>query len=301
MFLVLALDPSEPERRMTRQTCAFGPSAVSWAVGGFGAQRERTGHTFDATTAFGTVLLDRVGPLWNDPGPLPDFTCQACQKPFSVTEEVLARFPGWNPKLCMTCKKNKASGTASRAGGATTAKATAFKSVGTRKGGVGSATRELDLPVAEILKRYTDGPQSGVFTDGAANPHPGPGGWGVVYVESGEIRGEQYGTEPHTTNNRMELLALRAGIALVPSGTQTTLYTDSQLCVNTFNTWAKAWKARGWKRKDGAIKNLELVQEIYDALQQRPELTLEWIAAHSGYRWNEYADALATAYRRSVK
>jgi ribonuclease HI len=162
-------------------------------------------------------------------------------------------------------------------------------------------TRELDLPVSEILKLYTAGPQSGVFTDGAANPNPGPGGWGAVYVENGEIHGELYGNEPHTTNNRMELLALRAGIHLVPEGTPTTLYTDSQLCVKTFNTWAKGWKARGWKRKDGEIKNLDLVQEIYETLALRRELKLEWIAAHSGFRWNEYADALATAYRRSIK
>lgn len=214
---------------------------------------------------------------------------------------MLARFPGWNPKLCMICKKNKPTGASSRAGGATGAKSVAGKSGSTRKTGTGSMTRELDLPVAEILKRYTDGPQSGVFTDGAANPNPGPGGWGVVYVEAGEIRGELFGSEPHTTNNRMELLALRAGLGLVPAGTAATLFTDSQLCVNTFNTWAKAWKARGWKRKDGAIKNLELVQEIYEALQTRPELKLEWIAAHSGLRWNEYADSLATAYRRSEK
>lgn len=162
-------------------------------------------------------------------------------------------------------------------------------------------TRELDLPVAEVLRRFKDGPKSGVFTDGAANPNPGPGGWGAVYVLDDVIQGEQYGHEAHTTNNRMELLALRAGLALVPPKTPTILYTDSQLCVNTFTTWAKGWKSRGWKRKDGAIKNLELVKEIYEALLLRPELKLQWIAAHDGNRWNEYADALATAYRRSEK
>lgn len=226
--------------------------------------------------------------------PLPEYTCQTCQKPFNVTDEVLARFPGWAPKQCLTCKKQNSS--SSRKSGATTPSVKHGK-----KSSGGSSTRELDLPVAEILKRYSAGPSSGVFTDGAANPNPGPGGWGAVYVESGVIGGEAYGSEPHTTNNRMELLALRAGIDLVQAGKPSTIYTDSQLCVNTFNTWAKAWKARGWKRKDGEIKNLELVREIYETLQKRPELKLEWIAAHSGYLWNEYADALATAYRRSEK
>ncbi len=79
------------------------------------------------------------------------------------------------------------------------------------------------------------------------------------------------------------------------------LYTDSQLCVSTINEWAKGWEARGWKRKGGEIKNLELVQELYAICRRRPELELRWIAAHSGNRWNEYADALATAYRRKVR
>ncbi|MGC4069589.1 MAG: ribonuclease H [Polyangiaceae bacterium] len=233
---------------------------------------------------------------------MPDFTCQTCQKPFTVSDEVLARFPGWSPKLCMSCKKNKSKGDA-RSETARRVRPMAGNA-GTLPGAKvarGSVTRELDLPVAEILKRYTAGPDSGVFTDGAANPNPGPGGWGAVFVEAGHIRGELYGHEPHTTNNRMELLALRAGLTLVPSGTPATIYTDSQLCVNTFNVWAKSWKSRGWKRKDGAIKNLELVREIYEELSKRPELKLEWIAAHSGFRWNEYADALATAYRRAEK
>jgi ribonuclease HI len=155
--------------------------------------------------------------------------------------------------------------------------------------------------VAEVLDRFHDGPKTGVFTDGAANPNPGPGGWGAVFVVDDAIRGESFGDEPHTTNNRMELLALRAGIFLVDPALMTIIYTDSQLCVNTFTSWAKGWKARGWKRKDGEIKNLELVREIYELLQQRPQVKLQWIAAHSGNRWNEYADALATAYRREQK
>jgi ribonuclease HI len=203
----------------------------------------------------------------------------------------------------MRCKKNPSSaGTNTNSTkSAATGQARSAKKSSSARTASASATRELDLPVAEVLQRFTDGPKTGVFTDGAANPNPGPGGWGTVYVIDDAIQGEAYGAEPHTTNNRMELLALRAGIALVPSETAAVIYTDSQLCVNTFTKWAKAWKARGWRRKEGEIKNLELVQEIYEALQRRPELKLAWIAAHSGNRWNEYADALATAYRRSVK
>jgi ribonuclease HI len=152
-----------------------------------------------------------------------------------------------------------------------------------------------------VLAKYHDGPKTGVFTDGAAHPNPGPGGWGAVYVVEDQIQSEKWGHEPATTNNRMELAALLAGIELVPVGTPTTIFTDSQLCVNTFNVWAKAWEKRGWKRKEGPIKNLELVQQVYAALKARPELELRWIAAHNGQRWNEYADALATSYRRGTR
>jgi len=161
--------------------------------------------------------------------------------------------------------------------------------------------REENLTVDEVLLKYMDGPKTGVFTDGAASPNPGPGGWGAVYVIDDKIVDERWADEPHTTNNRMELMALRAGINLIPAGVSTTVFTDSQLCVNTFTKWADNWAARNWRRKDGEIKNLELVKEVYYALKQRPELELRWIAAHNGQRYNEYADSLATAYRRSVK
>jgi ribonuclease HI len=163
------------------------------------------------------------------------------------------------------------------------------------------SSREENLSVAEVLAKYTDGPTDGVFTDGAAEPNPGAGGWGAVYVADNQVVDERWGNEPHTTNNRMELSALIAGTALVPAGKKAVLYTDSQLCVSTVNEWAKGWEARGWKRKGGEIKNLELVQELYGICKRRPELELRWIAAHSGNRWNEYADALATAYRRKVR
>jgi ribonuclease HI len=80
---------------------------------------------------------------------------------------------------------------------------------------------------------------------------------------------------------------------------KTVIYSDSQICVNTVNQWAAAWQRRGWKRKGGPIKNLELVQELYALAQAHPRVELRWIRAHQGNRWNEYADALATAWVRS--
>jgi len=221
---------------------------------------------------------------------VPSFACQSCAKEFAVPEATLAKYPGWQPKLCLSCKKQSAQ--------TTNKKVPSSRGRGTRPS---SGSREENLNVAEVLAKYTSGPVDGVFTDGAAEPNPGPGGWGAVYVAENQIVGELWGHEPHTTNNRMELSALINGCALVPEGKKAVLYTDSQLCVSTINEWAKGWEARGWKRKGGEIKNLELVQELYGICKRRPELELRWIAAHSGNRWNEYADALATAYRRKVR
>ena len=75
-----------------------------------------------------------------------------------------------------------------------------------------------------------------------------------------------------------------------------TVYSDSQICVKTVNEWAAGWEKRGWRRKSGPIANLELVQKLYALAGTHPDVTLQWIKAHDGSRWNEYADALASAY-----
>ena len=94
----------------------------------------------------------------------------------------------------------------------------------------------------------------------------------------------------------MELTALIAAYRLLPEDAEIVVYSDSQLCVKTVNEWAEGWKRRGWKRKSGPIANLELVKELYALANAHPNVELRWIKAHDGSRWNEYADALASAY-----
>ena len=96
----------------------------------------------------------------------------------------------------------------------------------------------------------------------------------------------------------MELQALIEAYKAMGEDTAVSVYSDSQLCVRTVNEWAAGWKKRGWKRKTGPIKNLELVQELYALAGSHPNVKLEWIRAHDGSKWNEYADALATTYLR---
>ena len=154
------------------------------------------------------------------------------------------------------------------------------------------------LTPEEVLERFHGGPRTGLFTDGSCEGNPGPGGWGLVWVEDDAIVEEKFGEDPSTTNNRMELLALIHAYRMLPPDHAVTLYSDSQLCVKTVNEWAAGWENRGWRRKRGPIANLELVKELYALANAHPKATLEWIRAHDGSRWNEYADALATSYLR---
>jgi len=112
---------------------------------------------------------------------------------------------------------------------------------------------------------------------------------------------ETKGSDAYTTNNKMELTALIAGLGMAPADVPIDLYTDSQLIVNIVTKWADGWGARGWTKKSaGPIANLELVKEAHALHKKKPLARIQWIKAHSGYRWNEYADALATSYRRQV-
>ncbi len=110
----------------------------------------------------------------------------------------------------------------------------------------------------------------------------------------------RHGHEPQTTNNRMELLAVIHALELVAPHEQETIWSDSQLVVKTLTEWARGWERAGWKRKTGPIANVELVQRAWALTKERPKVRLQWIAAHSGHKWNEVADSLSTAWRRGT-
>ena len=136
-----------------------------------------------------------------------------------------------------------------------------------------------------------------IFTDGACRGNPGPGGWAAL-LRYGQAERAVSGAEPHTTNNRMELTALCEGLAMLDPDEDADVYSDSRLAVDTVTRWARGWERRGWRRKDGPVKNLDLVQRAYQLAAERRGARIRWIRAHDGSLWNEYADALATAYLR---
>src|SRR5688572_28300763 len=167
---------------------------------------------------------------------MPTFDCQTCKRTFTVPDATMAKYPSWRPKQCRSCYAKRGGGSELRgnrpppASERVSSERSVFRPV------------EAELSPAQVLATYTSGPDSGVFTDGAAHPNPGAGGWGAVYVIANEIREQSSGHEPYTTNNRMELMALIAGYRMVPPREATKVYTDSRLCVNTINLWAASWR-----------------------------------------------------------
>ncbi|HTC50864.1 MAG TPA: ribonuclease HI [Steroidobacteraceae bacterium] len=131
-----------------------------------------------------------------------------------------------------------------------------------------------------------------IHTDGACRGNPGPGGWGVLLNWNGTVK-ELSGSEPDTTNNRMELTAVIMGLTALKRPTQATVQTDSQYVIKGITEWLPTWKARGWRTADRKpVKNQELWERL-DLLVGQHELTWQWVKGHSGDPGNERVDELA--------
>ncbi len=131
-----------------------------------------------------------------------------------------------------------------------------------------------------------------IYTDGACRGNPGPGGWGVLMRYKGHEKTLR-GGEPHTTNNRMELMAAIKGLEALKRPSRVRLTTDSEYVKKGIMEWIEGWKRRGWKtagRK--AVKNADLWREL-DALASQHDIEWHWVRGHSGHSENEMADALA--------
>lgn len=135
-----------------------------------------------------------------------------------------------------------------------------------------------------------------IYTDGACSGNPGPGGWAAI-LTYGDRSLELSGGERQTTNNRMELLAAISALRILKEPCEVELFTDSQyLCNAVSKGWLKSWKARGWKRKDGVLKNPDLWQAL-DGLLAVHAVTFHWVKGHADNVYNNRCDALAVAER----
>ena len=142
-------------------------------------------------------------------------------------------------------------------------------------------------------------PQVILYTDGACKGNPGPGGWAFVLMhpQSGKTL-EHFGSEPDTTNNRMELLAVIEGLKTLTKPSLVELVSDSKYVLQGLKEWMAKWKQNNWQRKEGRknmpVKNVDLWQEL-DRLTALHELTFRYIPGHSGHRFNERCDELASS------
>ena len=131
-----------------------------------------------------------------------------------------------------------------------------------------------------------------IYTDGACKGNPGPGGWGVILRFNTQEK-ELKGAEPHTTNNRMELMAAIQGLMALTRPCEVALYTDSQYLRQGMMGWLAQWKKSGWRNsKKEPVKNMDLWQQL-DTLAQRHKISWHWVKGHSGHPENERADVLA--------
>ena len=140
----------------------------------------------------------------------------------------------------------------------------------------------------------TGGPHVIIHTDGACSGNPGPGGWGAI-LSFGDKEKELKGGEPHTTNNRMELMAAISALEALTKPCRVDLYTDSQYVRNGISAWIHGWKRNGWRTADKKpVTNVDLWQQL-DAALARHEVTWHWVKGHAGHDLNERADELARA------
>ena len=131
-----------------------------------------------------------------------------------------------------------------------------------------------------------------IYTDGACRGNPGPGGWGAILDYKG-IEKELYGAEKHTTNNRMELMAVIKALEILKQTCLVKLYSDSSYVLKGITDWMPNWKKRGWKTASKtAVKNEDLWRRL-DALIVSHQIEWLWVKGHSGIIGNERADQLA--------
>jgi ribonuclease HI len=138
-----------------------------------------------------------------------------------------------------------------------------------------------------------------IYCDGACDPNPGHAGSGIVVYRAGKLEQLWFGLyNPRGTNNSAELNALyhalRMAEAEIETGNSVEVCSDSAYSINCIGTWAPNWEKRGWKKPDGEIRNLGIIQDCYAIYRRiRTDLNFIHVAAHVGTEGNELADRMA--------
>lgn len=157
-----------------------------------------------------------------------------------------------------------------------------------------------DKPALPLLAIYADESCLGNGREGS-NPGAAAGVIEYVHPDSGNLtRWDYWVSEPATTNNRMALRSVIEafnGISRKGSRFRVAFTSDSQYLVKGMDEWVYGWIKRGWKRKEGAILNLELWMDAVDSVRPH-QVQWCWVRGHKGHPQNEYANHLATSAAR---
>lgn len=134
-----------------------------------------------------------------------------------------------------------------------------------------------------------------VYTDGACQGNPGPGGWAwaVAGLPAGEEARFASGAAPWTTNQRMEVTAVIEALAAIDGPVQ--VMSDSTYVVNCFRQrWWAGWQARGWRNARGQpVANQDLWRPLVELVAGRGAVSFGWVKGHSGDPFNDLVDRLA--------
>ena len=144
-----------------------------------------------------------------------------------------------------------------------------------------------------------DGPlkQVQLITDGSCIGNPGPGGWACI-LRHGSHKREVFGSEPQTTNNRMELKAAVEGLRALRERCEVELITDSNYVKNGITEWIHNWKRNGWRTQGKkAVVNQDLWHEL-DEETVKHKIRWQWTKGHASHADNNRCDELAQAAAR---
>lgn len=132
-----------------------------------------------------------------------------------------------------------------------------------------------------------------IYTDGSCSNNPGPGGWAAILTYGDYVK-EIYGSEPLTTNNKMELTAAIKALEMLKEPCKVKLYSDSAYLIRAFNEgWVNKWMRNGWKTANGdPVENRDLWERLADLTKVHD---VQWIKVkgHSDVKYNNRCDELA--------
>lgn len=141
-----------------------------------------------------------------------------------------------------------------------------------------------------------------IYTDGSCSSNPGPGGWAAILIQEGDnpTTRDISGSDPDTTNNRMEMLAVIEGLRAIdkdksiPADEPIEVYSDSAYIVNCFKDgWYKKWQKNGWTNSAGKpVENKDLWEAMISLVHKR-NASLKKVKGHANDELNNRCDELA--------